>query len=95
MEPREEKGEEGRGRLIVVGNEVVPRGKFCLCTNNGDKLVSFYSGSYYELADSFCANGEARNYFFRGQDVYYVFNPADLNDEEVRRRILPPGVELI
>ena len=79
---------------MVSVHERVPLGKFYLCIKENGSLINLFTGSFLELGDSFCANGEARTYVLSGKDVYYVFNPKDIGDKEIRKKILPASVKL-
>ncbi|NCP47203.1 hypothetical protein AUJ42_00975 [Candidatus Collierbacteria bacterium CG1_02_44_10] len=82
------------GRVMVSIHDLVPKGGFYLCIKEGERLINLCSGSLNELGDSFCANGEARIYVLSGRDVFYVFNPSDISDFEIRKKILPAGISL-
>jgi len=80
--------------VMVSTYDMVPKGSFYLCVKEGGVLVNLYTGLLTVLGDSFVANGEARTYVRGGRDVYYVFNPGDINDEEIRKMIFPDGINL-
>lgn len=81
------------GKLIVSAAERVPRGMFCFCVREGERLTNIVTGSYTDLGDSFFANGKARSYVFHGRDVYFIFNPEDVTDEDIKKLIFPPGMK--
>lgn len=82
------------GKLIISVHERIPRGTFSLSVLEGDRLVPVYMGSFSELGDSFAANGEARALILSGINIYFLYNPLDLQDKDIRQSILPPGMDL-
>ncbi len=90
----EQERPEGIGKLIISVHESIPRGKFSLAIKVDSKLVTMCTGSFVDLTDSFVANGEGRSLALRGIDIYFLYNPLDLKDEELRRYILPPGMNI-
>lgn len=90
----EQERPEGFGKLIISAHERIPRGMFCLSVKEGTRLVTVFTGSFTELGDSFAANGEARSLVFNGTDIYFLYNPEDLKNMDLRKIILPPGMEI-
>lgn len=90
----EKEHQDGIGKLVISVHESIPRGKFSLAIKVDTKLVTVCSGSIVDLSDSFIANGEGRSLALRGINIYFLYNPLDLKDEDLRRLILPPGMTI-
>jgi len=85
---------ERRGKVMISSSEFVSRGLFNLCVKEESVLINLCSGSFTEIGEAFFANGVARKLIAYGQDVFFVFNPEDLKDEEVRKYIVPKSMKL-
>ncbi|KKT29288.1 MAG: hypothetical protein UW41_C0012G0002 [Candidatus Collierbacteria bacterium GW2011_GWC2_44_18] len=91
---KENESADGLGKVMISISEWVPKGNFSLCIKEGETLINLYSGSFSELGGSYFANGEARIFVQSGLDVYYVFNPSDIKDQETRKKILSENINL-
>lgn len=88
-----EDNEDGEsGEIYFNAVTKLPRGTFYMGVLNDDRFDKVYIGSIIDLGESFIVNGVAKMLVAEGIDVYFFFNPDDLEDENISREILPKGM---